>query len=188
MKRTEPIRDAVLLKKFLSYYKKQGEYRNHVLVNLGVFTALRISDILLLGTDDVYDFKRRIVKDTVSIKEKKTGKYKQVALHKTAKIALDSYFIFATPNMPLFLNPKTCAPITRQHAYRIIDEAARAVRISHKVSCHSLRKTFGYHSWQSGTSPVVLMAIYNHSSYETTKRYLGVEQDDQNKAYRNLDF
>ena len=188
MKRAEPIRDIAKLKEFLSYYEKQEDYRNHVLINLGVFTALRICDILRLGTDDVYDFKHRAVKDIVSIKEKKTGKYKQFALHKKAKKALETYFVFALPKMPLILNTKTLEPITRQHAYRIIEKAARAVQIPHRVSCHSLRKTFGYHSWQNGTSPVVLMAIYNHSSYEITKLYLGVEQDDQNKAYRNLLF
>ena len=188
MKRTEPIRDARKLKEFLSYYKKQGEYRNHVLVNLGVYTALRISDILKLRTNDVFDFKRRTVRETISIKEQKTGKFKQVALHPKAILALSAFFHMATPNSPLIMNNNTFASISRQHAYRIIDEAAKAVRIPHRVSCHSLRKTFGYHSWQNGTSPVVLMAIFNHSSYEVTKRYLGVEQDDQNKAYRSLLF
>ena len=186
MKRTEPIRDVEKLREFLSYYKNRGEYRNHVLVNLGVFTALRISDILMLGTNDVYDFKRRTVRETISLKEKKTGKSKFVALHPRAVEALYTYFIYATPNSPLIMNNVTFAPISRQHAYRIIDEAAKAVEIPHRVSCHSLRKTFGYHSWKKGISPVVLMEIYNHSSYNVTKRYLGVEQDDQNKAYRSL--
>jgi site-specific recombinase XerD len=62
------------------------------------------------------------------------------------------------------------------------------VGVNHKVGCHSLRKTFGYHSWTSGISPVVLMEIYNHNSYSTTKKYLGVSQDDQNAVYENLDF
>ena len=186
MKRTEPIRDVEKLKELLSYYKKLGEYRNHVLVNIGVFTALRIGDILRLNTNDVYDFKRGTVKDNVSIKEQKTSKSKYVALHPNVIEALYTYFGQATPNSPLIMNGNTFAPITRQHAYRIIDEAAKAVKIPHRVSCHSLRKTFGYHSWQNGVSPVVLMAIFNHSSYEVTKRYLGLEQDDQNKAYRNL--
>ena len=188
MNRTEPIRDARKLKEYLSYYKKQREYRNHVLVNLGVHTALRISDILKLGTNDVFDFKRRKVKETISVKEKKTGKTKLIALHPNAIRALYLYFHLATPNMPLIMNKSTFAPISRQHAHRIVSEAAKAVNIPHRVSSHSLRKTFGYHSWKSGTSPVVLMAIYNHSSYDTTKRYLGVEQDDQNKAYRALRF
>ena len=188
MKRTEPIRNARKLREFLSYYKSRGEYRNHVLVNLCVYTALRISDILKLRTNDVYDFKHRTVKETISIKEQKTGKFKQVALHPKAILALGAFFKYAAPNSPLIMNNRTFASISRQHAYRIIDEAAKAVNIPHRVSSHSLRKTFGYHSWQNGTSPVVLMAIYNHSSYEVTKRYLGVEQDDQNKAYRNLIF
>ena len=188
MKRTEPISDVRKLKEFLSYYKKQGEYRNHVLVNLGVYTALRISDILKLRTNDVFDFKRRMVRETIAIKEQKTGKFKQVALHPKAILALSAFFHMATLNSPLIMNNNIFASISRQHAYRIIDEAAKAVQISHRVSCHSLRKTFGYHSWKKGTSPVVLMAIFNHSSYEVTKRYLGVEQDDQNKAYRALQF
>ena len=186
MKRTEPIRDVAKLREFLSYYKNRGEYRNHVLVNLGVYTALRISDILKIKTDDVYDFKRGKVKETIFVKEKKTSKGKQIALHQDVISALKSYIHHAMPNSPLIVNNSTFASITRQHAHRIIEEAAKAVNIPHRVSCHSLRKTWGYHSWQNGTSPVVLMAVFNHSSYEITKRYLGVEQDDQNKAYRNL--
>ena len=187
MNRTEPIRDIAKLKEFLSYYKKRGEYRNHVLVNLGVYTALRVSDILSLRTNDVYDFKRQAIKETISIKDKKTGKLRQVALHPEAIQALNTYFnyvtpnsplimnnVIFTPNSPLIMNNVTFASISRQHAYRIIDEAAKAVQIPHRVSCHSLRKTFGYHSWQNGTSPVVLMEIFNHISYNVTKRYLGV--------------
>ena len=45
MKRTEPIRDVGKPKEFLAYYRKLGEYLYHVLVNLGMYTALRISDI-----------------------------------------------------------------------------------------------------------------------------------------------
>ena len=186
MNRTEPIRDLELLRAFLNYYKGIGQYRNHVLLNIGVYTALRISDILQISTNAVYDFNKRKVKDYITIIEMKTNKTKTIALHQNIKNALYTYFDEVCPHCPLILNEVTGTSISRSHAYRIIDEAARAVHIPHKVSCHSLRRTFGYHAWQSGISPVVLMDIYNHSSYDITKRYLGVTQDDHNKVYLNL--
>ncbi|MCL2199923.1 MAG: tyrosine-type recombinase/integrase [Defluviitaleaceae bacterium] len=124
----------------------------------------------------------------MQITEQKTGKSKIIALNKTIIKALIAYAPQAKHGEPLLLNINTGKPITRVHAYRIIREAANAVGVSHKVGCHSLRKTFGYHSWTISTSPVVLMEIFNHVSYRTTKRYLGVSQDDQNAVYENLSF
>jgi integrase len=143
---------------------------------------------LRLRTSDVYDFANRRVRKSITLTEKKTGKSKIIALHKTIIKALEAYFPQAGKNEPLIINVSTGKPISRVHAYRLIREAANAVGVHLKVGCHSLRKTFGYHSWTSGISPVVLMEIYNHSTYSVTKRYLGVSQDDQNAVYEELTF
>ena len=69
---------------------------------------------------------------------------------------------------------------------RIIRAAVEALSFVSYVSCHSLRKTFGYHLWKSGVSPAVIMEIYNHSNFGVTRRYLGVCQNDKNEAYCRL--
>jgi len=185
---TEPIRDPKQVKEFLAYYRNRGQLRNQVLVTIALHTALRISDILRLNTSDVYDFANNRVRTSITITEKKTSKSKIVALHKTIIKALEAYLPQAGQNEPLIINVSTSKSISRVHAYRVISEAANAIGVHHRVGCHSLRKTFGYHAWNSGISPVVLTEIYNHSSYAVTKRYLGVSQDDKNTVYQGLIF
>ena len=77
-------------------------------------------------------------------------------------------------------------PLSRYQAYRIVRKAAEAVGIEDVIRCHSLRKTFGYHAWKMGTPPALLMEIYNHSSFQITKHYLGIEQDDKDAVFRDI--
>lgn len=77
-------------------------------------------------------------------------------------------------------------PISRVQAFRIIKKVAAYYNIPGVICCHSLRKTFGYHAWQQGVQPAMLVSIYNHSSYEVTKRYLGIEQDDRDKIFQEI--
>jgi len=185
---TQPIRNPQDVNRFLNYFKTQNQPRNYVLATLGVYTALRISDILNINCNDVYDFTKNKVRKSITITEQKTKKQKTIALNKTVISALKAYRPQAEPNKPLILNPKTGNAIKRIQAYRIIRTAAETIGIDYNVSCHSLRKTFGYRAWQNGISPVILMDIYNHSSMAVTQRYLGVAQDDLNMVYIGIEF
>ena len=89
-------------------------------------------------------------------------------------------------NHPLFENKQNGKAISRIQAYRIVRIASEEVALDIPASCHSLRKTFGYHAWKEGVSPVVIMDIYNHNSLAITKRYLGVSQDDKNAVYLGI--
>ena len=189
MATTQPIRDKKEVKKLMDYYLNLGNLRNYTLIVLSIHTALRISDILRLSWDDVYDFERGKVLDSISISEKKTGKSNTIALNKNAKSALKLFAKeHAEPGRFLIENVNTKKAISRIQAYRIIREAAESLKLSCRVSCHSLRKTFGYHAWKSGASVTIIMDIYNHSSLDVTKRYLGVTQDDKNSVYMGMDF
>ena len=186
MKTTQPIRNKNQVRKLADYFLKRGEIRNYVLVIMAVHTALRISDLLRLTWDDVYDFERRRVRESVTITELKTKKSKTIMLNKIVVAALNTYARAAKRNCAIIVSRKgKNKAISRQQAHRIISEAAETLNIG-RVSSHSLRKTFGYLAWKSGVSPAVIMKIYNHTSLAVTQRYLGITQDDLDDCYRKL--
>lgn len=188
MAATEPIRSKKHLHAMANYFLQRGQIRNYVLLTLGVYTALRISDLLRLRWEDVYDDERGRFRTHITITEHKTGKIKTIALNKQAIRTLSLYLPYRRSAF-IFGSRKGDKPISRVQAWRIIHGAAEAVGLAGKIGCHSLRKTWGYHAWTSqAVSPVVIMDIYNHSSYEVTKRYLGVAQDDLDKAYLGMEL
>ena len=67
MNTVEPIRDMNLVIDVADYLKSNNE-RDYVMFMFGIYTGLRISDILLFRVRDVRE------KDAVYIREEKTGK------------------------------------------------------------------------------------------------------------------
>ncbi len=107
---------------------------------------------------------------TIALNPRLLGALKQCYLHRRGD------YIFAN-------NRKEPKAISRVQAWRIIHTAVVELGIMGKIACHSLRKTWGYHAIIDGdVSLAVVVDIYNHSSYETTKLYLGIRQDEQDEA------
>ena len=188
MAASQPIRNKDNVRRLAQFFLERGQIRNYALIVLSVHTALRISDLLRLCWDDVFDFKTGLVRKAVSITEKKTGKSKTIALNTAVIAALTLFAPSAHPGRFLIENPRTKLAISRIQAYRIIRTASEALEFEDHVSCHSLRKTFGYHSWKGGNTLATIMLIYNHSSMAITLRYLGLTQDDMNEAYLGLNL
>ena len=78
MNTVEPIRDMDLIFDMMDFLKGQN-IRDYVLFMFGIYTGLRISDILKLRVRDVKE------KDTVYMREKKTGKEKRFAINDELK-------------------------------------------------------------------------------------------------------
>ena len=163
------------------------------MIILGLNTALRISDILALKWQDIYDFDRKEYRNRINIVEQKTGKTTHIYINQNVLEALGKYKSYLkqkkrTIERDCFLvsHSNKNEPISRVQAFRIIKKAVDYYNISGVISCHSLRKTFGYHAWKQGASPVVLVNVFNHSSYQVTKRYLGIEQEDKDKIFQKI--
>lgn len=189
---TQPIRNKNQLKQFVNYYLYTNPVpRNYALIVMGLNTALRISDILKLKWSEVYDFNKKKFKRHLMVHEAKTGKENIIALNKNVQRSLSSYMIERHPNPDNYIFTKTTdytLPLSRSQAFRIVKKAAMCAVAENNISCHSLRKTFGYHAWKQGTPPALLMDIYNHSSYSVTKRYLGIDQDERDAIFMKIEL
>lgn len=194
MNTAQPIKLSADLENFKDYYKYiHPSPRNALLITTGLNTALRISDILTLKWGDVYEFERNRYRSHISVVEKKTGKKSLIYMNESIICSLEDYRITLVQKhgiifseQYLFSHSNKNVPISRVQAFRIIRQAAKYCEISGVISCHSLRKTFGYHAWKQGAAPALLVNIYNHSTYQVTKRYLGIEQDDRDQIFREI--
>lgn len=191
MSATKPIKNQENIQKLKDYFLGQQRYRDYTLVTFGLNTALRISDLLSLTWKDVYHFDTHCFYTYVNVKEQKTGKMNQIYLN-VAVIQALSLLLEHNPDISgdtyIFKSRKGTQPISRIQAYRIIHDAGNALGFETKVSCHSLRKTFGYQAWKQGAEPALIMNIYNHSSYQITKRYLCIDQDDRDSLYQRVNL
>ena len=196
MKSVEPIRDTKTIKNMRAILKSQST-RNELLFILGINVGLRISDILKLKVRDLTKSNTKTPKDYVIITEIKTRKTKKFYIGDIVKKVIENYM--KENNNPefdtyIFLSKKGVnRPITRQQAYRIINNAAELLGIVERndkgnlihgeIGTHTLRKTFGYHSFKNGTSLELLMDLFNHSSKTQTLRYIGITEDQKKEVY-----
>jgi len=189
MEYVQPIRDIKqinAIKKVL----RASSLRDYCLFIVGINSGLRISDLLSLSIADVVDASGK-AKDRVSIREQKTGKSKDFPLGDSAKKALKEYLdslADVAPDTALFASRKGGNAITRQQAYRVINDAARAVGITDQIGTHTMRKTFGYHAYKQGVDITRIQQMLNHSSPKVTLRYIGITQDDLDDVYLNLNL
>ena len=181
---TQPIRNKDTIQKIKDYLCNKN-YRDYLLFTVCVNTALRIGDVLNLKWEDLYDFDTRTVKKHIIITEQKTKKKNTIALNSSIIEAIGTYIAHKDIHRGNFVfqsRKGANRPISRYRAYVIFQNTANILRIE-KFSCHSLRKTFGYHAWKLNVSSALLTEIYNHSSFSITKKYLGIVQDDKDSVY-----
>ena len=192
MGKTQPIKKADDVQRFKEYYLEKKQIRNYTMVTLALNTSLRISDLLHLKWIDVYNFKANKYREHIDLVEQKTGKKNSIALNSEATKALEllrrTLDTFCQDTYIFKSRIGDNQPIGRICAFRIIKKAVNDLNLEGVISCHSLRKTFGYHAWKKGVPPALIMSIYNHSSIEITKRYLSIDQDDKDEVFLGMNL
>ena len=175
-----PIRSRTLIKRIL-YFLKNNFHRDFILFFIGIHTGLRISDILRLKVSDVKG------KSHIEIIEKKTRKKKKFYINKELRKEIREYCKGKENYSFLFCSRKGInSPITRVRAYQILKDIGDQFDIH--ISCHTLRKTFGYFHYSDNKDIATLMEIFNHSSQKVTLIYIGVMQEEIDKTIKDLSF
>ncbi len=177
----DPIRSTKKIHEMEEYLKRQS-LRNMVLFQCGIYTGLRISDILKFR---VSDFRN---KDEITLRETKTGKKRTFEINPILKKSIDQYISDMEPEDYLIKSRQGFnKSISAAMAWVILREAGKAVGIDN-IGTHSMRKTFGFHYYQKTKDIETLKEIFNHSDSSVTKRYIGITQQTVNFAIKNLTY
>ena len=176
--------------------KKWIASRNKMLFLVGINLGIRASDLcglkysFFMNNDGTF-------KDSYSLqpkKTKKTGKYVKLYFNQTVKKAITNYiedYPIQDMNEYLFKSRKGGA-ITEKSLWKIIVDATIEAGVEKNVGSHTLRKTFGYHIWHNAEDKekalVMLMAIFNHSSVATTKKYIGLMDEEIEDVFNSLNL
>ena len=169
---------------------KDGNYKMSLLIAIGCFWGLRISDILALRWIDILNV------DEFTLQEKKTKKNRTIRINPQLKRHITDCCDHIQPigiNSPILVSQKgTTYTIQR------INVILKEIKVKYKLkvqhfSCHSLQKTFGRQVYNQNSDNaelalIKLMELFNHSSVAITKRYLGLRQEEILQTYECLSF
>jgi len=169
--------------------EKNEEYKFCLLISIGVFTGLRISDLLSLKYSNL------IGKDVLTLTEKKTKKVRTIKLNPDLTSLVERIFKkqnLTNINQPIFINRFGTKVMDRSYVNVKLKElfSKNRIKIDGNISSHLFRKTLGRRVIElnnySNESLVLLMELFGHSSMSITKRYLGIRQQEINDIYLSV--
>lgn len=179
MNSVQPIRDKDKIREILANLRALDD-KYYIMFMVGLYSGLRISDILKLKVKDVKD------RVSITLVEQKTDKAKTFAINKALIKELRWYCAGRPDEEYLILSREGFnKPVTRDMAYKVLREAGKQVGIEH-IGTHTMRKTFGFQFYQQTKDIVLLQKLFNHSATSITLRYIGIHQDAINNALKDF--
>ena len=161
-----------------------------LLVSFGCFFGLRISDILNLKWEIIYE------KDEFELIEHKTKKSRSIKINIQLKKHISECYLKIRPKSLteyIFTSQKGCV-----YSIQRINVILKNLKVRHNLkirnfSSHSLRKSFGYEIFNRSAENaelgiVKLSHLLNHTNPSITRRYLGISQKELIDTYDILSF
>lgn len=162
--------------------------RDVALLELLYSTGGRVSEIIGINVNDLAKVEsENEVIQTIKLRGK-GAKERIVPIGSFALTALDNYLVRVRPGLvaksesALFLNSRG-GRLSRQSAWNIVLEAAKASGLEGKVSPHVFRHSYATHLLDGGADIRVVQELLGHSSVTTTQIYTLVTIDKIRQSY-----
>lgn len=174
--------------------KREGDpisLRDFAILELLYSSGGRVSEIVGVNTSDISVSKMDDGDVTVLKLKGKGSKERLVPLGKFAVAAIEDYFTRTRPALAaknsksepaLFLNARG-KRLSRQSAWQIVLDAARATGLEGKVSPHVFRHSYATHLLDGGADIRVVQELLGHSSVTTTQIYTLITIDKVRETY-----
>ena len=176
-------------KSLIGKLERDEEYKFCLLITIGVFTGLRIGDLLQLR------FSQFENTDILTVQEQKTNKTRRIKINPDLKVIVErikNRMVVTDTDQYIFLNRYGTKPIDKSYVNVKLKEIVKRydVVIEGNVSSHLFRKTLGNRVLRlnnySNESVILLMELFGHSSPAITKRYLGLREREIHDVYDSL--
>ena len=176
-------------KSLIGKLERDGEYKFCLLITIGVFTGLRISDLLKLRFNQFEN------SDILTIQEQKTRKTRRIKINPDLKEIIQRVkgrMVVTNTDQYIFVNKYGTKPIDKSYVNVKLKELLKQYNIvlEGNASSHLFRKTLGNRVLRlnnySNESVILLMELFGHSSPSITKKYLGIREKEIHDVYDSL--
>jgi len=176
-------------KSLISKLERDGEYKFCLLISVGVFTGLRIGDLLKLRFNQFENT------EILTIQEQKTKKTRRIKINTDLKEIVERIkgkMGVADSSQFIFVNRYGTKAIDQSYVNVKLKEIFKQYNIvlEGNASSHLFRKTLGNRVLRlnnfSNESIILLMELFSHSSPAITKRYLGIREKEILDVYDSV--
>jgi integrase len=176
-------------KSLISKLERDKEYKFCLLISIGVFSGLRISDLLKLRFNQFEN------NEILTIQEQKTKKTRRIKINPDLKEIVERVkgkMEVKDSNQYIFVNRFGTKPIDKSYVNVKLKELLKqyGIVLEGNASSHLFRKTLGNRVLRlnnySNEAVILLMECFSHSSPSITRKYLGIREKEIMDVYDSV--
>lgn len=176
-------------KSLIGKLERDKEYKFCLLITIGVFTGLRVSDLLQLRFNQFENT------EILTVLEQKTRKTRRIKINSDLKEIVERVkvrMVVTDTDQYIFVNKYGSKPIDKSYVNVKLKEILKRydIVLEGNASSHLFRKTLGNRVLRlnnfSNESVILLMELFGHSSPSITKKYLGIREKEIHDVYDSI--